>query len=88
MELTVVTLYFVLVALLGGTAFVFFESRTWEDLRKYRNVRHLVLAGIAGFVWFLLYSEWGFPNLVVAFIAGWFAPTFLESFVKRVKKSE
>jgi len=85
-ELSIITLYFVLIALLGGIAFVVFESKTWEDLRKYKNVRHLILAGIAGFVWFLLHSKWGFPNAVVAFIVGWFAPTFLESFMKRVKK--
>jgi len=85
-ELSIITLYFVLIALLGGIAFVFFESRSWQDLRKYKNARHLVLAGIAGFVWFLLHSEWGFPNAVVCFIAGWFAPSFLEGFVKRVKR--
>jgi len=86
--LSVVVLYFVLVALLGGLAFVFFESRSWQDLRRYRNVRHLVLAGIAGFVWYLFHTEWGFPNAVACFIAGWFAPTFLESFVRRVRPPE
>jgi len=84
-ELSIVTLYFVLTALLGGTAFVLFEAKEWADLRKFKTFRHLVLAAIGGFVWFLLHSEWGFPNAVVCFIAGWFAPSFLESFVRRVR---
>jgi len=84
-ELSIAVLYYVLVALLGGIAFVFFESKSWEDLRKYKNARHLVLSAIAGFVWYLFHSEWGFPNAVVAFLAGWFGPTFIESMMRRVR---
>jgi len=81
--LSVVTLYFVLMALLGGVAFIFFESRSWEDLRRYRNVRHLVLAAVAGVIWFLYYPEWGFPAAITAFIFGWFAPSFFEGLMRR-----
>jgi len=88
MGLTVVVLYYVLVALVGGIMFIFFESRTWEDLRRYRNVRHLVLAAGAGFLWYLFHSEWGWPNAVVAFLAGWTGPTFIESMVKRLRPPE
>jgi len=78
--------YFILVALLGGAVFTMLESRSWADLRQRRNVGLLGLASIGGLAWYLYYPTWGLPSAIVAFIFGWFAPSFFEGLANRLRR--
>jgi len=73
-----------LFALIGAIGYIFF----WRIKEIYEAGRHMVLAIVAGIIYALLRTEYGFPNLLVTIIVGWFAPDFIESIIERVKPKE
>lgn len=70
--------------LIGGIAYIFF----WRVKETYEAVRHVVLAGIAGIIYTLLRSEYGFPDLIVTVIVGWFGPDFVSGITHRFRPPE
>jgi len=78
---SVIDLKIVAMSILGGCAYILF----WKITDKYEVARHLGLASIAGIVYSILHSDYNFPNAVMGFVVGWFAPDFLESLVERWK---
>lgn len=77
-------LFFVGSALIGGAGYVFFYSVTEKKVA----LRHLVLSGIAGYIYFMLYSQHSFPNTIMAIVVGWFAPDFIEGIMKKYKEKK
>jgi len=76
---------FVITALLGGIVHVFLKAKRWADLTKFLLIRHVIISPIAGYVFWLMHTEYTFPNAVVVFIVGYSAASFLERLVERVK---
>jgi len=77
------TLVSILFALFGGVAYIFF----WKIFDRVEVIRYLVLSAITGIVYAQLRSNYGFPDLIVTFVAGWFAPDFLSGLANRLKPS-
>jgi len=72
---------FIVNAVIGGVAYVFFHSIGDRNL----IIRHLILAGIAGYVYWNLYSNYNLPNAFVSLIVGWFAPDFIQAIMEKYK---
>ena len=69
--------------LLGGIAYVLVWTKSYAELKSFENARRTMLGGIAGFVYFFLYSDYAFPNLIMSLVSGYFAADFIESFMLR-----
>lgn len=76
--------WFIVMALMGALAYIYFYSVTDKKLRE----RHLVLSVIAGFIYYILYSEHNFPNTIMCIVTGWFAPDFVEGIMKKYKEKK
>ncbi|MDH5440452.1 MAG: hypothetical protein OEY31_07595 [Candidatus Bathyarchaeota archaeon] len=73
---------FIVNALIGSVGFIYFYSIT----DKKQIIRHLILAVIAAYVYFLLHTDYNFPNAVMTIIVGWFAPDFIQSIMEKYRK--
>lgn len=71
-------------AVIGAIAYIYFNSVTERDKR----IRHIILAGIAGYIYFYLYSEHNYPNSFMAIVVGWFAPDLIEGIMKKYKEKK
>jgi len=78
-------LQFVFTAILGGLAYIFLWAKTWDDLKDFENLRHVVLSAIAGYIYYFLHSDYNFPNSVIVFVVGYFAPDFLQGILERFR---
>jgi len=76
---------FALLGLLGGLAHALMLAKKWEDLKKVTAFRRVVIGAIVGFLYYFIWSEWNFPNAVMAWVAGYWGTTFLEEFAERFK---
>lgn len=81
-------IYFVVLGLFGGFARVLIWSKSWEEVKQYSSVRHIILGGIIGFLYQFLYSEHAFPNFVMSFVAGYMGTDFIEGLIEKFKKKE
>jgi len=79
-------LLFVLLSLLGGIAYVLIEAEEWADLKSFKTVRHIMISSIVGVIYYNLYSEWDFPNMVMSFVSGYMGPTFIQGLLKKLGK--
>ena len=76
-------LWFVILGLVGGVAYVFMHSDDWEDLTKFGAFKRVVIGGIVGGLYFFLYSEHDFPNAVMTFVSGYMGTDFIERLAKK-----
>jgi len=72
--------------LLGGVANVILWAQDWNDLKQFKSFRQIVIGGIVGFVYTYLHSEYAFPNMVMAFVAGYMGTDALQGIIERFKK--
>jgi len=75
-------LKFTCMGLLGGCAYVLM----WKIKEPYEVGRHIILSAIVGTVYHLVHTEYNFPNLLMAFVSGYFCMDFLEGLVARYRK--
>ena len=75
-------LWYIAMGLLGGLGYVVFYSVT----EKYKILRHLFLAGLSGYIYFFLHTEYAFPDTVMAIVVGWFAPDFIQAIMDKYRK--
>jgi len=81
-------IWFIILGLAGGVAYVFMHSKDWQDLTKFGAAKRIILGGIVGGVYYLAYSEHNFPNQMMTFVSGYMGADFIEKLVEKVKKSE
>ena len=79
-------LLFVFLSLLGGIAYVLIDAEKWEDLKTFKTARHILISLIVGIIYYNLYSEWDFPNMVMTFVSGYMGPTFIQGLLKKLGK--
>jgi len=72
---------FVINACIGALGYCLF----WKIYEKNELLRHLGLAIIGGYIYYLMYSQWTFPNLIMSIVIGWFAPDLVSSIMERLK---
>jgi len=78
-------LLFAFMGFLGGLARALIVAKKWSDVRKFKTLRRVVIGVISGFVYFQLWSQYTFPNTIMAFVVGWWGVSFLERLAKRLK---
>jgi len=76
---------YIITGFLAGFCHSLILARGWKDLRSFGTFRRVVVAAIAGFVWFFMHSEWTFPNTVACFFFSWWGSEFLQRLAERVK---
>jgi len=84
MEIPTIAL-FSFMGFLGGLAHALIISKRWKDLKKFTTVRRVIIGAIVGFLYFFMWSEWTFPNAIMAFVSGYWGVTFLEELAERFK---
>jgi len=60
-------------------------AKRWKDLYEFSFFRRIVVGAISGFVYYFLWSEWTYPNAVMAFVAGMWGTDFLERLRERFR---
>jgi len=53
--------------------------------RKKEVAQHTIVSTIAGYIYYLLHSEYNFPNSVIAIVVGYFSVDFVRNVFKRFK---
>jgi len=71
-------LLFVFHGLLGGILWLFTH---WVWTRK-AIAQHTIVSAITGYLYWLLYSEYNFPNSVMSVVAGYFGVDFVKQLVE------
>ena len=74
---------FIILGLVGGFVYVLMHSDDWEDLTKFGAAKRIVIGGVVGGIYFILYSEHDFPNMVMAFVSGYSGTDFIERLVQK-----
>jgi len=80
-----VLLTFTVLALLGGLAMALLIAKTWRQFASYSTARRGAIGAIVGFLYYFLWSEWTYPNAVMAFVAGMWGTDFLERLRERFR---
>jgi len=65
---------FVFHGLLGGILWLFVN---WQWSRK-PVLQHTIVSAISGYVYWLLHSEYNFPNSVMTVVSGYFSVDFVK----------
>lgn len=79
-------LQFIFMGLCGGFTFVLMKAEGWTDLKQFKMVRRILIGAVVGFLYFFLYSEHNFPNMVMSFVSGYMGTDFIESLIKKARK--
>ncbi len=77
--------YFALSGLLGAVLYVLIWSKTWRDLATYEAFRHLAVGALSGVFYWMLHSEYNFPNAVMSTVVGYFGPDLLQGIMEKLK---
>ena len=81
-------LQFVLLGFLGAVCFVLLKAEGWTDLKKFNMIRRLIIGGVVGYLYSVLYSSYSFPNFVMSFVAGYSGVDFVETIVVKFRKKD
>lgn len=81
-----VILNFVVMGFCGGLAYAFLKAERWSDFKIYKTWRHPLIGLIVGYLYFFLFTDWGFPDMIMCFIAGYTGPSFLQGIVEKIRR--
>ena len=79
---------FIVLGLLGGFTHVFMDSKIWNDLLKFESVKQIIVGGISGGLYWMLYVDHGFPNFIMAFVVGYSGTDFIIKLIDKMTKKE
>jgi hypothetical protein len=78
-------LLYTVLGFLGGTAHVFVDSETWDELKKFSSFKSIIIGGIIGFLYYYLHSDYNFPNNIMAFVSAYAGQDFIKALTKKYK---
>lgn len=78
-------IYFIGMGTFGALLYVIVNSKNWEDFSKFEYVKRMMLGPLVGFLYNCLYSEYNFPNTVMAIVAGYMGPHFTIGIIEFLK---
>ncbi len=81
-------LYFMVMGFIGGLLHVIIKADSPDDLTTFSSLKRLVLGPCSGFLYSLLYSEYNFPNSLMAIASGWLGTDFIISIIKKFSPVE
>ena len=76
-------LYFMVMGFIGELLHVITKADSLDDFTKFSSLKRLILGPCSGFIYSLLYSEYNFPNSLMAIASGWLGTDFIISIMKR-----
>ncbi len=79
---------FMFLGLLGGISYVIINSEGWSDLTSFSAFKRYALAIISGFIYDVLYSEYSYPNFIMAYVSGYMGTSFIQEIVDRFTEKE
>jgi len=79
-------LHFVFMGFLGAFLYVLVWSKSAKDLCNYESLRTLIVGTIVGYLYGLLHFNYGFPDLIMSSVAGYFSVDFLEAIMERFRR--
>ena len=74
---------FMFLGLLGGVSYVIINSKGWSDLTTFSSCKRYALGLISGFIYDILYSEYSYPNFIMAFVSGYMGTSFIQGLADR-----
>jgi len=80
--------WFTLLGLLGGFTHVFADSKIWGDLIKFESIKQMIIGGISGGLYWMLYANHGFPNFIMAFVVGYTGTDFIIKLIEKYSGEE
>lgn len=80
------TVYFTVTGFLGGLAYCLVWAESWEQVKSFKYFRRIILGAVIGFLYNFLHSDYGFPNMVMSFVAGYMGTDFVAGIIDRMKK--
>ena len=75
---------FIIHGLLGGILWLLIH---WQWTKK-AVVQHTIVSAIAGYLYWLLHSEFNFPNSLMSVISGYFGVDFIKQIVEFFGKAK
>lgn len=87
MEIALI-LYFVALGFLGGVTYVIVKAEKWDDLKTFSSFKRMVLGGIIGIVYYLLHSNYSFPDMVMTWVSGYMGTDFIASIIEKLAKKK
>jgi len=75
---------FVIHGFLGGVLWLLIH---WQWTKK-AVVQHTIVSAIAGYIYWLLHSEYNFPNGLMSIISGYFGVDFIKQVVELFGKAK
>jgi flagellar biosynthesis protein FliR len=77
---------FVILGALGGVLRVLLHTDSLKEALMYGNLKWVLVGAITGLAYYYLYSDYNFPNHLMALIAGYSGANFIEAGSKRFSK--
>jgi hypothetical protein len=77
---------FTILGAIGGLAYILVNTNSLGEALQYKYMKHLVLGGIAGLMYYFLYANYSFPDGVMAIVSGYASADFIPALSKRLMK--
>jgi len=78
---------FIILGAIGGLAYILVNTNSLREALQYRYLKHIVLGGIAGLIYYFLYSNYSFPDGVMAIISGYASADFIPALARRLTRA-
>ena len=81
-------IYFMGLGIIGAVAYIIIKSDEWSDLTTYETFKRLLLGGLSGFIYQLLYSNYDFPNSIMCVVSGYMGTDFIISIMEKFNPTQ
>ena len=77
---------FIILGAIGGLAYILVNTNSLEEALQYRYLKHIALGGIAGLIYYFLYTGYSFPDGMMAIVSGYASADFIPALARRLVK--
>jgi hypothetical protein len=85
-ERAVDVIVFIVLGAIGGLAYILVNTNSLEEALQYKYMKHIALGGIAGLIYYFLYTNYSFPDGVMAIVLGYASADFIPALARRLIK--
>jgi uncharacterized membrane protein YeaQ/YmgE (transglycosylase-associated protein family) len=78
-------IHFILLSGLGAFLSDLIWAEKVQDLYNFKALKNVVIGFIVGYLYHLLYQNYGFPDLVMAMVAGYFGKDLVEGLFESLR---
>jgi MFS superfamily sulfate permease-like transporter len=77
---------FIILGALGGLLRILVHTDTLMEALMYSNLKWVAVGAITGLAYFYLYTDYSFPNNLMALIVGYSAADFIEAASRKASR--